>query len=95
MISFIRAVLLAVIAWIVGRALARLAFGDRSGSPAGSGSGARRTTSPERPERLVEDPVCGVRLPEGRALRVVTDEGPVFFCSDECRRAHEAGSATG
>jgi hypothetical protein len=33
------------------------------------------------PERLVEDPVCGVRLPESRAIR----DGDRFFCSEECR----------
>ena len=34
-----------------------------------------------RLERLVEDPVCGVRVPESRAIR----DGDRFFCSEECR----------
>ncbi|MDH3285214.1 MAG: hypothetical protein OEQ13_10770 [Acidobacteriota bacterium] len=87
MLTFIRAVLFAVIAWIIGRALARLTFGG-AGRASGERSSAAEAPAPGGPEQLVKDPVCGVCLPEGRALRVATAEGPVFFCSDECRRAH-------
>ncbi len=37
-------------------------------------------------ERLVQDPVCGVRLPESRALR----SGDRYYCSAECR-ARDSG----
>ncbi len=34
-------------------------------------------------ERLVQDPVCGLLLPESRAVR----DGESFYCSEDCRRA--------
>jgi hypothetical protein len=55
---------------------------------------ARRPVGPrpQRPpvqagtERLVKDPVCGLLLPESRAVR----EGEAFYCSEDCRRASHA-----
>lgn len=46
---------------------------------------AVRSAAPPRalPERLVQDPVCGLRLPESRAVR----DGEAFFCSEDCLRA--------
>ena len=38
---------------------------------------------PAGPERLVQDPVCGLLLPESRAVR----DGEAFYCSRECLRA--------
>jgi len=57
------------------------------------GRGLRRRPASRRPgerpaERLVRDPVCGVRLPESRALRIATSDGDLFFCSESCRNRH-------
>jgi YHS domain-containing protein len=36
--------------------------------------------------KLVRDPVCGMHLAEGLAIRTRSSSGePVFFCSEECR----------
>jgi YHS domain-containing protein len=35
--------------------------------------------------KLVRDPVCGMHLTEGLAIREQSGGEPVFFCSDECR----------
>jgi YHS domain-containing protein len=35
--------------------------------------------------KLVRDPVCGMHLTEGLAIRERSGGEPVFFCSDECR----------
>lgn len=37
-------------------------------------------------ERLVQDPVCGLRIPESAAIRA----GDNFFCSPACRDAFVA-----
>jgi hypothetical protein len=42
--------------------------------------------APALPERLVQDPVCGLRLPESRAVR----DGEAFYCSEDCLRASRA-----
>ena len=54
--------------------------------PARTGAATRAAGPPPPPpggatERLVQDPVCGVRLPESRALRA----GDRYYCSAECR----------
>lgn len=76
--ALIRWVLLTILVLVVLR-LVRFAL-----------AGAARPASrrPERrvppgPERLVRDPVCGLRLPESRAVR----DGEAFYCSEECLRA--------
>jgi hypothetical protein len=79
--AFIRWVLLTVVILIVLR-LVRFAL-----APAPRPSGRRAVRpAPGRPERLVQDPVCGLRLPESRAVR----EGDAYFCSEECLRASRA-----
>jgi hypothetical protein len=50
-----------------------------------------REAEPSRPRPakattdLVRDRVCNTFLPQDRALRVVVDGKPEFFCSEACR----------
>jgi hypothetical protein len=79
--AFIRWVLLTILVLVVMR-LVRFALAP---APRPSGGRAARP-APALPERLVQDPVCGLRLPESRAVR----DGEAFYCSEDCRRASRA-----
>lgn len=41
---------------------------------------------------LVRDPVCGVHIPQSRALTARAGDRIHYFCSEQCRRAYRAGS---
>ena len=42
---------------------------------------------------MVRDPVCGIHVPQSRALTAPGDDGDtVYFCSDRCRSAYAARS---
>ena len=41
---------------------------------------------------MVRDPVCGLHVPEDRAIAVTLDGVQHHFCSDECRKAFQAAS---
>jgi hypothetical protein len=75
-----RLVLLVLLVLVLLR-LVRFVFAPPPASRAG-----RRSSPPPppgtgpAPERLVQDPVCGIRIPESRAVR----RGDVYFCSEEC-----------
>ncbi len=89
--TLFRFVILLVIAWLLLKLLRTVFAPPRVRRP-GPGMPPPPPGGPERagpPERLVLDPVCGVRIPEGRAVR----EGSRFFCSEECRRRFHAGAA--
>lgn len=43
------------------------------------------------PKNTVKDPVCGMYMDPGLAIRVQRKEGDLFFCSEECRRRYLAG----
>ncbi|MDH3626628.1 MAG: hypothetical protein OES25_03120 [Acidobacteriota bacterium] len=53
-----------------------------------------RRPAPTPGRRLVQDPACGVHIPEDRALSVETDQGRVFFCSSACRDSFLAASGS-
>lgn len=60
-----------------------------------AGPGGRRRENPfaddERIGRLEQDPVCGVYVDSGEALRRKDKAGePVYFCSKECADAYKA-----
>jgi hypothetical protein len=79
--ALIRWVLLTILVLVVMR-LVRFALAP---APRPSGRQAARP-APALPERLVQDPVCGLRLPESRAVR----DGEAFYCSEDCLRASRA-----
>lgn len=41
---------------------------------------------------MVRDPVCGLHLPEDRAITLVHDGERIHFCSEQCRRAFRLAS---
>ena len=43
--------------------------------------------------RMVQDPVCGVYIPERGALSVHRDGRVIHFCSEACREAYGRGEA--
>ncbi len=66
------------------RLLVRFFVGARQA--ARRGASAKRTTPATREGgHLVRDPQCGTYLPEGRALRLGTGAGAIYFCSEACR----------
>ena len=40
------------------------------------------------PKNMVKDPVCGMYMDPGLAIRVPRKGGDLFFCSEECRRRY-------
>jgi hypothetical protein len=76
-VAILRFVLLSILVLVVLR-LVRFAF-----APPRRPVSRAAPTPPALPERLVQDPVCGLRLPEGRAVR----DGDAFYCSEDCLRA--------
>lgn len=80
----LRVVLLVLLLLVVIRLVRALLQPPR---PVGPGT-ARPRAGGRRgaPERLVEDPECGLRVPESRAVR----DGDLFFCSNACRDRHRA-----
>lgn len=79
--ALIRWVLLTILVLVVLR-LVRFVLAPSSRPPLR----AAARPAPAGPERLVQDPVCGLLLPESRAVR----DGEAFYCSQECRRASRA-----
>jgi YHS domain-containing protein len=85
--GLIRLLLIFVAVWTAIRFVARLLGAGRPPS-----KGARRgSAAPPRPaEKLVQDPQCGVWIPERRALKGADPRGAVYFCSEECRAKHSS-----
>ncbi|MCU0229995.1 MAG: hypothetical protein MUC67_01320 [Acidobacteria bacterium] len=83
--AIVRFVLLTILVLIVLRWV-RFALASAS-APRRAAAHRSAQPAPALPERLVEDPVCGLRLPESRAVR----EGEQFYCSEECLRASRGG----
>jgi len=50
--------------------------------------------------RGAADPVCGMKVDKAKGIKLETDSGTVFFCSEPCRKQYEAeperfGSSSG
>jgi YHS domain-containing protein len=83
--------LLAFIAglWLI-RWLGALLF---RGSPAFRRQPDPPAGGPLESTRMVKDPVCGMYMDARLAVKVSTREGPVYFCSEECRKRFDAGAS--
>ena len=55
------------------------------------GTPAGRARAPDRRGVLVRDPVCGTYVPQDRAVAVVQNGQPLFFCSVACRDHYSRG----
>lgn len=79
----IRRILIAVLA-IVLLVVVRRAFRG-----AGTGAADRQRGAAQ----LVRDRVCNTYIPENKAIRLETGGTVSWFCSEECRSRHLAGTA--
>ena len=75
-------VLITVIARTFWRVVGAIMDGLRGG-PAGR--------APDRRGVLVRDPVCGTYVLQDRAVTVMQNGQPIFFCSDACRDHYSRG----
>jgi YHS domain-containing protein len=80
-----RILLLAVLAFLVVRALWRLLFGIVEGASSGGQVGGRRGGL-RRGEKMERDPVCGTFVLPSRALTSGSGDSTRYFCSEDCRR---------
>jgi len=76
------AALAIVLLFVVRRVFRRAAAGSDKG--AGRGKGA---------SQLVRDRVCNTYVPQSAALRLEKGGTVYWFCSEECRSRHLAGTA--
>lgn len=79
----IRRFLIAVLA-IVVFVVVRRAFRKAGSGPVDRARGA---------SHLVRDRVCNTYIQESKAIRLVTGGTTYWFCSEECRARHLAGTA--
>jgi uncharacterized protein len=59
-----------------------------------SGRPRRRSGPPDRGVAMVRDPVCGTFVVPSNALTLAGQDGPLYFCSEQCRRAFRARTAS-
>jgi YHS domain-containing protein len=76
-----RIILLAVLAFLIARALRVLVRGVIVGATGGPASGPSST----RTVKLARDPVCGTHVAPGTALSLSAGGTTYYFCSAECR----------
>lgn len=87
--GLLRYVLIGVAIWILYRALKGWLNGPPPGQRGNLGQGRGRPR--EVVDVMVQDPQCGVYLPEHEALRAMARGQERFFCSEACRDAYLAG----
>ena len=80
----LRVALLLILFVFFARAFWRLLEGVIEGM-----TGAPRR--PLRPAQMVRDPICGTFLLPERAVTIVENRQPVYFCSDTCRDKYRIG----
>jgi YHS domain-containing protein len=78
----IRLLLIFLLVLFLGRAFWRLLTGVVEGA---TGTGPRRSRTPERGTRMVRDPVCGTFVVQSRALSADSRGETAWFCSENCR----------
>jgi len=79
-----RIILLAVLAFVIVRALRVLVRGVIVGA------GGSSPQQPTRAVKLARDPVCGTHVSPRSALSISSGGTTYYFCSEECRRKFQA-----
>jgi hypothetical protein len=51
---------------------------------------ARRGGGPPASVKMLPCPVCGTYVVPGKAISVVSNGAPVYFCSDKCRAEYQS-----
>ena len=82
----VRLILELVLVMIVARTFWRVIGGIMEGLQGSSGS-----RPPDRRGVLVRDPVCGTFVAQDRAVSVMKNGQPIFFCSVACRDNYSRG----
>jgi uncharacterized protein len=82
-----RYLLIGLAVWILYRVLKRWLGGPPPAQRTNVGQGRAR----EVVDVMVQDPQCGVYLPQHEALRATARGQERFFCSEACRDAYLAG----
>jgi YHS domain-containing protein len=89
--GLLRYLLIGLAVWILFRVLK----GWLSGPPPGQrGGNVGQGQSREAVDLMVQDPQCGVYLPQEEALRATVQGQERFFCSEACRDAYLAATKT-
>ena len=83
----VRVLLIGLFLFLLARALWRLFTGIVAGAQPPGASG-----TPQRGEHMVRDPVCGTFVLPSRALSLGSGAGIQYFCSEQCRGAHQRQS---
>ena len=60
----------------------------RAAGPAPA-QGSRRGGGPPASVKMLPCPVCGTYVVPGKALSIVSNGAPVYFCSDKCRAEYQ------
>ncbi len=58
-----------------------------------SGPPRGRSRTPDRGVAMVRDPVCGIFVVPSSALALTEGGRALYFCSERCRQAYQAGRA--
>lgn len=80
-------ILLRVLAFLWILWILRKIFGSHLGRQAKRSSSNLKDGGPKN---MVKDPVCGMYMDPGLAIRVQRKGGDLFFCSEECRQRYLA-----
>jgi YHS domain-containing protein len=80
---WLRTLLLALLIFLIVRAVMRLLGGVVQGATTAP-SGRRRRRGPV-PVKMVADPVCGTYVIPGKALEAARGRDVMYFCSEKCR----------
>ncbi len=83
---FLYFLLLLFLARLVWNAVSGLLAGEARRQMGARGREARAPNTIHR-GRMVRDPVCGVHLPESRAITEVLSGERYHFCSERCRQS--------
>ena len=87
-----RLILLFILILVAARFIWRLiesVIRGAMGPAAGSAQGQRRSGSTPASVKMQPCPICGTYVVPGKAISVVSNGAPVYFCSDTCRAKYQ------
>ncbi len=88
--NIIKFALIGMLVWFLYRSVRRLMSGSAN---------AGRRPAPKGPDQvidiMVQDPQCGIYLPQHEAIKAIVRDEERFFCSEACRDAFIRGDKPG
>lgn len=87
-----RLILLFILILVAARFIWRLIESVIRGAmgPAGEAHGQRRSGNTPAPVKMQPCPSCGTYVVPGKAISLVSNGAPVYFCSDTCRAKYQS-----